>query len=1105
MRISRIEIFGFKSFMERFVLNFDEPLIGIVGPNGCGKSNIVDALRWVLGETHAKQLRGSVLDDIIFNGSDSRRPLGMAEVSITIRPDEGWFEAQQNEEEAKMRELVAQADASLSDEERELVHHEDSERGDEEQVDEEVLRSSLAKLREVVPGLFEAAEIQLTRRLYRSGESEYFINRVPCRLRDLVDFYRTIGLGARGLSIVQQGQVGELISKKPTERRQLLEEAAGIAGFRVRIEAATRQLGRTSDNIARLSDIVSEVEKQVRVLRRQANRAKRRDELKDSLRTAEIAVFEHKAAGLIGRKESVGKQQLSLEQTIGDSESKVNVLRAEEERTRGLLEELEIELGDLRRSKEDLSSRIHELVEERTRSQLAKAQLEGQLEGVRERLRSIDERKEIVGVEMQRRREAIDAAQAQSANYGAELTRVQGELKLGGEPDDNLAQLESQLNQINRRISETEADAKSRQIERAALRGEIESLEQQLAQFKPAETEAELARICSDESIKNLFDEVRVSAEYSDAFAAVVSDKTVYVMGASLGALRERFSELGISGDGIGAVAKDAADSMLQTMLEAPQGTKRLIDCVEVEGEARSSLQAIIGNVFVVDSLAEGFQVMDQLGPEAARGGARAVSTRGQVVTPWGWYSSGSTGSIYSSHARLESKREHAVRVEREVEALLKELEEQKQQQAAVSSKLAAARAEREKDAAAQREAASQLADLRASIAQYEGQARFESERIEELRLELAELEKKREGLISNEKRLREQNAEASAAAETQSTDFEKEHELLDEQHELSKVIKDKDKRREELRLELSELLHKVETARRLRENLQHEHGEITLSADRIAMELSMLHEDIKQRHGEGILLPTLSQGREIIESAGGEGQLSDRIGELENESAGLRQKLEREGDVDPEVVFLCKKEEERLEELQAQRSDLEQAVGTLERTIRQLKDVSRKRFLSTFESVNEKFKVLVPRLFGGGAGFMELIDPEDPLTSGVELTVRPPGKKLRSMELMSGGEKALAATAVLIAMFLHRPSPICVLDEVDAPLDDANLERFLDLIEEIAQSTQFLIITHNKQSMAAADKLIGITMQEKGVSTALTVALDEAERQLEQPAAVNA
>ncbi len=267
MRVSRLEIFGFKSFVERFVLNFDRNMIGIVGPNGCGKSNVVDSLRWVLGETHAKHLRGTVLDDLIFNGSESRRPLGMAEVSITVRPSEGWEEMVP--ESINLAEEPAADIARAATESGEAAAPDAAEAGSEtaaalsiaSPAEEQIAAQYNPRpaIFSEVPGLLGASEIQFTRRLYRSGESEFFINRVPCRLRDMIDIYRLIGLGARGLSIVQQGEIGQLISKKPVERRELLEEAAGISGFRTRMEAAQRKLEKTYENMARLKDIILEV------------------------------------------------------------------------------------------------------------------------------------------------------------------------------------------------------------------------------------------------------------------------------------------------------------------------------------------------------------------------------------------------------------------------------------------------------------------------------------------------------------------------------------------------------------------------------------------------------------------------------------------------------------------------------------------------------------------------------------------------------------------------------------------------------------------------------------------------------------------------------
>ncbi|MCL4119888.1 UNVERIFIED_CONTAM: hypothetical protein GTU68_059526 [Idotea baltica] len=256
-----------------------------------------------------------------------------------------------------------------------------------------------------------------------------------------------------------------------------------------------------------------------------------------------------------------------------------------------------------------------------------------------------------------------------------------------------------------------------------------------------------------------------------------------------------------------------------------------------------------------------------------------------------------------------------------------------------------------------------------------------------------------------------------------------------------------------------------------------------------------MLHEEIETAYGiESVekVNALLSELAEIEESI-------LEIDGLRESALKLRKRLEREGEVDPESIARHEEESQRLDLLREQSADLQQAVSVLDKTIKRLKELSRERFLETYNDVSRRFGELVPRLFGGGAGHMELINPEDPLTSGVEICVKPPGKKLSNMELLSGGEKALVATAVLVAMFLHRPSPICVLDEVDAPLDEANLERFISLVAEISDQTQFLIITHNKATMSAMGRLVGITMQERGVSTALTVTLDEAEEELDR------
>ena len=275
---------------------------------------------------------------------------------------------------------------------------------------------------------------------------------------------------------------------------------------------------------------------------------------------------------------------------------------------------------------------------------------------------------------------------------------------------------------------------------------------------------------------------------------------------------------------------------------------------------------------------------------------------------------------------------------------------------------------------------------------------------------------------------------------------------------------------------------------------VQQENG-LRLSVEKYRIETAMIEEEVTRLYGADTVLPAITVG---------EGNSIDNIiRETEQDATRLRSQIEREGEVDPQSIEMAETEQKRFDELSLQLKDLEQATDILGSTIKRLKEISRERFIATFDGVSTKYEELVPRLFGGGSGQMTLVNPEDPLSSGVEISVRPPGKKLRSLDLMSGGEKALCATAILMAMFLNHPSPICVLDEVDAPLDDANLERFLDLIREISTDTQFLVITHNKLSMQAVGRLIGITMQESGVSTALTVSLDEIGDQVEQWAAI--
>lgn len=1066
MRISRLEIFGFKSFLERFVLNFDHRIVGIVGPNGCGKSNIVDALRWGLGETHAKQLRGSVLEDVIFNGSESRRPLGMAEVSITIRPEREWHHHSANGNgngNGKGNHDVLELD--------ELAQREQE--------------GGLLRLSEAVPGLFDAAEIQLTRRLYRSGESEYFINRVPCRLRDIVDLYRAIGLGSRGLSIVQQGQIGDIISKKPVERRELLEEAAGIAGFRVRIEAAQRKLEQTGLNMSRLSDIILEVEKQVVFLRRQAKRARTRNELKERERQVALDLFAARATEVVDRKERAAEQRKVLEEELAAARHRLGVLSADEERYRAEIEQIDVELSDRRTARERITSILNEHAQRAHQLHLRLKESEGRLNTIEGQLRLIDERKEAAGVEIERRKIAITDARTRLAEVEARQAEASDEREASAESAELMGVIE-RLTRARGNVREQHTALSRQQMDIAALDAEVRTLRTQLAGVAQRAS----ADAGAEGGARSLFSGLRVPAHLERAVSAALGERARYLVSSSLEAAAQQYRRQQSRSEDqtIGFIADQSV--LGERHRQRWSNENRLIDRLEVEQDLRSAAEALIGNVVLAESLEEGIAFVERQSGEYVV----AVTADGEVVTPWGFERTNYHEALFALTRRVE---------EREAElALLRTALVEAQRSLAVREEevanLEARRAELER--LAQERAKDEAAEFAAEAASLRGLVGFEQDRIEELRVELTQLVTRQERLLVEQRQAQAQRTELlEQDAQSKGSEEFDEAALNAERSRIEAEILHFEQQKGELRVQFAEVLQGLDESRRCVSSLSDRYGESSLGVERSDMELSVLFEDLKQRYAEA-QMPSAQQLAEVRARAT-EG-VHALVLELQGEADRIRQRLEREGEVDPAAIEQYETEERRLEEMRTQLADLQSASEILERTIRELKEVSRTRFMETFAFVNQKFQELVPRLFGGGSGHLELVNPEDPLTSGVELSVRPPGKRLRSMELLSGGEKALVAVSLLVSMFLYRPSPICVLDEVDAPLDDANLERFLGLIKEIAQETQFLIITHNKQTMAAADKLIGITMQEKGVSTALSVSFIEAEKELERLAA---
>ena len=543
---------------------------------------------------------------------------------------------------------------------------------------------------------------------------------------------------------------------------------------------------------------------------------------------------------------------------------------------------------------------------------------------------------------------------------------------------------------------------------------------------------------------------------------------------------------------------------------------RALIDLIGIDNSSRKIAELFLNSVVVVDSAAEGAA----LAQARESGDERTfVTSSGEVLAPWGWWTTEGKGAQFSFGRRIEEQREAADLLKAEIDGLSGRSQEfqadikrnesrlferrehhrmlvraQERLSQLMKQRAKEERRRRDEAIANERRAQGRIRELAAELARIVGAIDFEEKRTEELKKDLVSLDLESAQLVGEQRQLEADAGRLRGEINRPKEEQQQAQELEFSYAHLTEEIKSIDSKRSALAQEISHRTNETESRRREVDRLVQQENNLKVAVERYKIETQMLEEEVIRLYGEGTELPQVDVSNTS--------ELDRLIRESEAEAGKLRAQIEREGEVDPQSIEMAETEQVRFDELNVQLKDLEQATDILSSTIKRLKEISRERFISTFHGVSTKYEELIPRLFGGGGGQMTLVNPEDPLSSGVEITVRPPGKKLRSLELMSGGEKALCATAILMAMFLNHPSPICVLDEVDAPLDDANLERFLDLIREISKDTQFLMITHNKLSMQAVGRLIGITMQESGVSTALTVSLEEIGDQVEQWAA---
>lgn len=1185
MKIKKLEIVGFKSFVDKSVLHFDHDVTGIVGPNGCGKSNVVDAIKWVMGEQSPSRLRGKAMDDIIFAGSETRGPHGFAEVQITFDNSDGL----------------------------------------------------------APPEYRDYSEIAVARRLDRSGRSDYFINRTPVRLLDVTNLFLGTGVGRRAYSIIEQGRIGYIVSSKPADRRGMIEEAAGITKFKVRKAAAERKMGHTRDNLLRVGDILGELERNLASLKRQAQKAERYKRYRDEVRDLELWIASFRYLELFGETRIV-RTRLETESAASEgSRLALRVKEAELEAERADTDRLgaEVERSQNRAYELDNEVRLYEgqiqqqldrLRALREKEQLAEREL-GELIGQREALA-----KEHQGLaaalqdleaaeaeaeqifareskELERRRLAVAEAERAVSNArgrvgDAEKRIARAEAVLASfekrrqEGHERLERMRAEKDALAQRAAEQEQQAeelaarleglKSGREQTAAKKDEIErELRELRDQIRGSDEEVERlreesatkrSRLRSLRELQQKFEGVGAGvralmtryasddeARASKGVVGLVADRIQCppeLTQALAGALGERLQEVVVErmDDGLKALDWLRAEGLGRATLW-PRRPRRVVqarppvngegvvgwlsDLVRSAPEDEALVRALVGDVLVVEDLAAALRLQ--------RDGvdAQLVTREGEHVSSLGALTGGA-GDESASHlldmkreirelegvvgtltqqleaavqrhnelrrgiaqrqAAIDSARTQAhdaeiaiVKADKDVRRLQAEATESMRRSEVMGSEIGnlmqalsdasdeetAAQEEIEsarksRDTASQElDAASGIHDERMRAVEEQSRAVTEvrvraaqaRERAESDRTALGRLERSIEELDQREQRLRGDVEEGAKEQGRLSAELlfsrEKLHLTVDSAMKAHEALGACRARHDAARHALGEREVGLKQLRAKLEIVGTEVNKLTLRDRELSMELEHLLESIDERHRVDV--------RKILTDYHAR-PLPDR--EQRERASELLRLIERMGEINLMAIEEYEEKAERFEKLDAQRKDLEEALKTLERAIREMNRESRRMFKDAFIAVNERFKLLFPILFRGGKAELKLSDPNDLLGSGVEIIAQPPGKKLGSLELMSGGEKALTAVAMIFAIFQYKPSPFCLLDEVDAPLDEANISRFAQAIRQMTDRSQFIVITHSKRTMEFTDVLYGVTMEEPGISKLVAVEL---------------
>ena len=1179
MKIKSISIHGFKSFYEKTKILFDREMSAIVGPNGCGKSNVLDAIRWILGEQNPRQLRAEIMEELISNGSEFLKPLGMAEVALTL---------------------------------------------------------------ESVPN-YNFEEVELKRRIYRSGESEYYLNGVTCRLKDITDIFIDTGSGARSYSVIGQGRVDQMITAKPEEKRTLIEEVAGVRKYKIRRRETETRIKNTRENLSRVSDMTAEVKRQMDTLAEQAEQAREFREISEQAKELELRIYRAKLKSLNEKKEAITSKKSVSDEAIANLEKEVLGVISENKRLNTESTALESEIAELERKNYITGTELHS---KRSSQEVIKSEIVGidafiekmehesellreegsaldsslntkksSLEEVEQELRTlksdIDKKEEGLQVLKNGSRE-IRASHEETRKTIFATLDEESKLKvkaLGFEKEHE--ELKSRKGSIEREAQELEEEKKKTSQEIDGLNTTLSENENAKQRVLEINTHLEQSRASLEQSrdekrskSESLNEDLKAKSSRLTALRQIEANyewlpegirdfilehKGSGILGtvadfisvpegyekAAQAALGEKLNWILVEGESkaVEAVQSLRANSIGRATF-IPLGTttigspnennwasgaqlKPLSRIVEVKDIDTGILDRLLGSVMLASSVEEALKHNSGNGRSVSY-----VTTEGDSVHPEGAVSGGATQPGVFERKRETIDLEHDIEsIETDLERLRGEIDKENIEINTLNIKIkenereligiGIKEAEIKKDInnlgsnierldrrigslnhtmeetiAEMRETLTQLDQTKSKIysldnekSELEQKYKAIEEKIESQELSEREMEREistlsisRASLTEKEKNLYEDLNEIETrkleigrriereieSIENKKRDkvslIEKDRLTIEEIKTIEENLAQEEKKAAELKEKRGRMLEEVNRSAEKRESINSELSELRIKQNSFELDLNGIRieiENIVQNLRSGNMVENMEEFLSTEEPLE-DGEKFDLRAE-ESKLKRLQSRIERFGPVNLLAPEEYSKLEERFSFLNEQIDDLTQALTSLGKAINKIDKESEKRFQEAFELMDKKFREIFSRLFRGGEGKLILTDPDNILESGVDVMVRPRGKKLQSINLLSGGEKALSAIALIISACLIKPAPFLLFDEIDAPLDDRNTSYFTELIKEIDRNSQVIIITHNKKTMQEVNSLIGITSNKSGTSTVVSVELSQA------------